>query len=419
MVTGAGSSFSLDTIGTSAQQARGGLAGVCRKSASRDVGDQPVIIAQLATSPFFGGPERQMIGLASALPLGIRTVFFLFRDKGKSTEFRSKLVESGLETHVLDCDTPRLGSMAKEVSSRLRGMAADLLCCHGYKADLVGLLAARRLGLPVISVSRGWTGETWKVRLYERLDRACLRRMDRVVCVSEGQAVKVRRAGVNPDRVMVIRNAIRPERFATPDPAARAELLGLFPVLPERIVGAAGRLSPEKGFEVLVEAAAITTGSHPGIGFALFGGGPLRGRLEQRIKKLGLADRFVLAGFRKDLDRLIPAWDLAVIPSYTEGLPNIALEAFAAVVPVVGTVVGGVPEVIEHGISGFLVPPGDPKALAGGILEALGSEDRRRSMGERGRHRIENHFTFAAQATQYRQLFQELGGRGRQLLGVS
>ena len=246
-------------------------------------------------------------------------------------------------------------------------MSADVLCPHGYKANVVGLLAARRLCLPVIAVSRGWTGETWKVRLYERLDRACLRRMDRVVCVSEGQAIKVRRAGVKPERVVVIRNAIRPERFAMPDPSARAELLGLFRKPPDRIVGAAGRLSPEKGFEVLVEAAAITTGSHPGIGFIHFGDGPLRERLQRRIDELGLGHRFLLAGFRNDLDRLIPAWDLAVIPSYTEGLPNIALEAFAAAVPVVGTAVGGVPEVIKHGQSGYLVSPGDPQALRGGF----------------------------------------------------
>ena len=81
----------------------------------------------------------------------------------------------------------------------------DVVCCHGYKADIVGLLAARRTGVPVIAMSHGWTAETWKVRAYEALDRACLRRMDRVVCVSAGQAEKVRRAGVRADRVTVIR----------------------------------------------------------------------------------------------------------------------------------------------------------------------------------------------------------------------
>jgi glycosyltransferase involved in cell wall biosynthesis len=377
------------------------------------------LIAHLASSAFFGGPERQMLDLAKALPADHHTVFLLFRDKGRSRDFQLRLEEKGLESYVLDHDTPRLPEMIGEVAARLRAMSAAVICPHGYKADIVGLLAARRVGIPAVAVSRGWTSDTWKLRIYEAIDRFYLRRMDRVVCVSEGQAVKVCRAGVRPEKVRVIRNAIRPERFAAGDLSARTDLLGLFPSPPERIVGAAGRISPEKGFDVLVEAAAIVCRSRPEIGFIHFGEGRLRKRLEQRTKELGLDDCFLLAGFRADLDRLIPVLDLVVIPSFTEGLPNVALEAFASATPVVGTAVGGVPEVIEHGISGFLVPPGDPQPLARSILEILSSEDRRRAMGERGRHRIQNDFTFAAQANQYRQLFQELSSPGRQPVGVS
>jgi len=370
-----------------------------------------MVIVQLASSTFFGGPERQMLGLALSLPATCRTVFVQFPDKGKSAAFRHHLEDQGVETIVLARDAPYVPAMVAELTQRLHELDASIVCCHGYKADLVGLLAARRARIPVISVSRGWTAETLRVRLYEVMDRRCLRRMDRAVCVSEGQALKVRRAGVAADRVIVIHNAIDVDRFARPDPSARAELMGLFHVPPERIVGAAGRISPEKGFEVLVDAAEIAARSAPGVGFIHFGAGQLRGRLEQRIKELGLADRFILAGFRKDLDRLIPAWDLAVIPSYTEGLPNIALEAFAAAVPVVGTAVGGVPEVIEDGRCGFLVPPGDPGALARSILEALGSEERRQAMGNHGRNRVREHFTFGVQVTRYQQLFEQLMGQ--------
>jgi glycosyltransferase involved in cell wall biosynthesis len=367
-----------------------------------------MLTVHLTASAFFGGPERQMLDLAKAMPADYRTAFLLFRERGGSLDFQQRLDESGFESHILDHDTPRLPGMIGEVATRLRGMSADVLCPHGYKAHIVGLLAARRAGIPVVAVCRGWTSDTWKLRVYEAIDRTCLRKMDRVVCVSEGQAVKIQVAGVRPERVRVIRNAIRPERFAAGDPSARANLIGLFDSPPVRIVGAAGRLSPEKGFDVLVEAAAIVRRSNPEIGYIHFGEGRLRERLERRIKQLGIDDRFLLTGFRTDLDRLIPALDLVVIPSFTEGLPNVALEAYASAVPVVGTAVGGVPEVIEHGVSGFLVPAGNPGALARGILEVLSSEDRRRSMGERGRYRIERHFTFAAQAAQYRQLFKEV-----------
>ncbi len=125
---------------------------------------------------------------------------------------------------------------------------------------------------------------------------------------------------------------------------------------------------------------------------------------------MGLSSSFALGGFRADLDRFLPFFDLLALPSYTEGMPNVVLEAFAAGVPVVSTAVGGAPEVVEEGVSGFLVPAGDPDALAGRIGDALQSEERLRDMGMQGRQRVHDHFTFAAQARQYRKLFKELRG---------
>jgi glycosyltransferase involved in cell wall biosynthesis len=370
-----------------------------------------MVVVQVASSPFFGGPERQMLELAVALPGSHRSVFVLFADRGKSEHFRRQLRDRGLEVLVLARDTPHLSAMVGELTRRLGELGADVLCCHGYKADLVGLLAARRAGVPVVAVSHGWTAATWKVRLYEALDRACLRRMDRVVCVSEGQVAKVRRADVRPDRLTVIRDAVRVGRFEHPDPADRGRLAGLFPHPPGRIVGSAGRLSPEKGFGVLVDAAASVSRSDPEVGFVHFGDGPLRKGLEQQIARLGLKDRFILAGFHDDLDRFLPHWDIAVLPSFTEGLPNVVLESYAAGVPVVATAVGGTPEVVEDGVDGYLVPPRDAAALARRILDMLTRGEERRLMGKRGRERIQARFTFHAQARHYENLFAALTGR--------
>lgn len=370
-----------------------------------------MVVVHLTTSPFFGGPERQMLGLALSLPAAYRSVFVLFPDKGKSEAFRRQLLGHGLETIVLVRDTPHIPAMVRDLAQRLRDLGAGVLCCHGYKADLVGLLAARRAGVPVISISHGWTAATLKVWFYEALDRLCLRWMDRVVCVSEGQAVKVHRAGARLDRVTVIRDAVRVERFDHSDPSDRSRLVVLFPHPPDRIVGSAGRLSPEKGFGVLVEAAAIVIRSDPGIGFVHFGDGPLREMLARRIAALGLEARFVLAGFRDDIDRYMLHWDLAVLPSFTEGLPNVVLEAYAAGVPVVATAVGGTPEAVADGVDGYLVPPGDPPALAGRILDVLRLGEARKAMGQRGRERIQAQFTFEVQALRYQELFDELTAR--------
>jgi glycosyltransferase involved in cell wall biosynthesis len=375
-----------------------------------------MLILQLTGSPFFGGPERLMLGLAQSLPELCHSAFALFADHGNSQAFLRELLDRGLEAITLTHDTPHLPAMVHGLARQLRERKPDVLCCHGYKANIVGLLAARWAGVPVIAMSHGWTAETRKVRIYEALDRASLRRMDHVVCVSEGQAENVRRAGVRPDRVTVIRNAVRAERFDHANPADRGMLEAMFPQAPERIVGSAGRLSPEKGFGVLVEAAAIVARSDPGAGFIHFGDGPLREAISRRIGELGLERRFILAGFRDDLDRFLPHWDLSVLPSFTEGLPTVVLESYAAGVPVVATAVGGTPEAVADGVDGYLVPPGDSSALARRILDVLESVDRRRHMGMLGRQRIRAEFTFESQALRFQGVCEELvnlrrGGR--------
>jgi glycosyltransferase involved in cell wall biosynthesis len=367
-----------------------------------------MLIVHLTASTFHGGPERQMLGLARNLAPDADSVFLSFAEGGRCRAFLAAARHQGFEAYGLENDTPRFGRAAREIADHLGRLRPDVLLCHGYKADLLGRKAARLTGVPVAAVSRGWTGETFWVRLYEAVDRFFLRWMDRVVCVSEAQADKVRRCGVRADRLRVIHNAIDPERFTDPDLRYEAKLRRFFRRPCSRIVGAAGRLSPEKGFNVLVAAAERVLQFDRSVGFLLFGEGPCREQLVKQIQAAGLAGSFVLSGFRNDLDRFLPFFDVLALPSFTEGLPNVVLEASAAGIPVVATAVGGTPEAVEDGVSGFLVPPGDPEALAERLLDAVASEERMRDMGLAGRQRVQERFTFAAQARQYRELIEEL-----------
>jgi len=367
-------------------------------------------LVHLTASTFFGGPERQMLGLALALPDAARTTFATFPEGGRGGAFLDEVRAHGFATAPLKNDFPKLAATVREITELLRATACDVLICHGYKAHLLGRLAAHRVGIPAIAVSRGWTGETRNVKLYEWIDRRHLRFMDHVVCVSEGQAEKVRRwCGVPVRRLSVIRNSARLGAFENADPGARARLLGFFPsgTAVSRIVLSAGRFSPEKGFGVLVEAAA-TICADPAAGVVMFGEGALRADLEQRIAELGLSGRVVLPGFRTDLDSLIGGADVVVLPSYTEGLPNVALEASAAGVPVVATAVGGTPEAVADGVSGFLVPPGQPAAIANKVVELLRDPALRARFGAAGRDRMHEQFTFQAQAAAYFKLLNTL-----------
>jgi glycosyltransferase involved in cell wall biosynthesis len=365
-------------------------------------------IVQLMASPFFGGPERQMLGLARALPPSYRTSFLSFSEGGRCRPLLGEVSRDGFEAVELKHNFPQIRRAANEVAHHLRRLRADVVCCSGYKPDLLGLLASRQAGVRAVSVSHGWTRATWKVRLYETADRLALRWMDAIVCVSEGQAVKVRRTGAPQERIHVIRNAVSLEKFGNPDLQYRQELQSFFPTPRHHIVCAAGRLSPEKGFARLVDAAALLVKTRPAIGFAIFGEGPLRGELTRQIADLNLLDHVVLPGFSSQIEAYLPHADVVALPSYTEGLPVIALEAMAARVPVVATAVGGVPEVVEDEVSGYLVPPGDAPALARRLSDVIRDDAGRRAMGQRGRQVVQERFTFAAQSVHYQKLFEEL-----------
>ncbi len=430
-------------------------------------------LVHLTASTFFGGPERQMLGLALALPESVRTTFATFPEGGCGGAFLNEVRTHGFATAPLKNDFPNVFASVREIAELLRATACDVLICHGYKAHILGRFAARRAHVPAVAVSRGWTGETRKVKLYEWLDRRHMGLMDHVVCVSEGQAEKVRRwCRVPASRLSVIRNSARLGAFENADPGARERLLAFFPGLtspPEgevggasppgggesfngrdggdtrrdatratvnaspppgtrsafrppppggrsegkrdavsRVVVGAGRFSPEKGFGVLIEAAHTICREDPTAGVVLFGEGPLRGELESRVAELGLAGRVVLPGFRADLDSLIGGADVVVLPSYTEGLPNVALEASAAGVPVVATAVGGTPEAVADGVNGFLVPSGSASALATKIGELLRDPLLRSRFGAAGRARMRDLFTFEAQAAAYLRLLHTL-----------
>jgi glycosyltransferase involved in cell wall biosynthesis len=367
------------------------------------------VVVHLTASRLFGGPERQMLGLGEALAPEYRSVFLSFWEEGHCLPFIEEAGRRGFEALAVRESRFRLRAVARELQHLLERYGAHLLCCHGYKADLLGLWAARRTGIPVLAVSRGWTWENWRVRLYEALDRRVLRFMDHVVCVSQGQRVKVLRGGVPAAKTSVIHNAVQVTK-EEPDPSYGVLLKRMFPPQTERVVCAAGRLSPEKGFDVLADAARLVLDSDATAGFVLFGDGGLRHALERKITGHGMNDRFVLAGFRADLRHFLPHVDMVVLPSFTEGLPNVALEACAAGKPVVATAVGGTPEVITDGHNGYLAPAGDAAGLARQILKLLHSPTARRVMGENGRTRVRADFSFAQQSRQYRELLQCLTG---------
>ena len=339
----------------------------------------------------------------------IEVLFASFAENGNAKPFLEEAENADFESYILQNDMPHLWKASKELARFFKDKKIDLALLHGHKARMVGWWSARKVGIPVIGVSRGWTTENWKIAVYTKIDKWIHRRMDHVVCVSQGQADKVIRYGTPKERVSVIRNSIRTERFDGPsDHVFRTRMENLFITPPKFILGDAGRLSPEKGFDILIDSVAKLIRSGFSVGLVIFGEGFLLEPLKKQAEELGIGEFVVFPGFTKELDRFMPFFDVFVQSSHTEGLPNVLLEAMAARTAVVATEVGGTNEVVVEGITGFMVPPNDSEKLADAIQKVLENDSLRKSMGNAGRERVQQYFTFESQAAAYWELFQKI-----------
>ncbi|KIX84467.1 glycosyltransferase [Thermus filiformis] len=166
-----------------------------------------------------------------------------------------------------------------------------------------------------------------------------------------------------------------------------------------------GRFAPQKNHRLLVEAFAQALARLPSMELWLVGEGPLRPQVEEQVQKAGLVEYVRFLGLRRDIPELLSQADALLLPSDWEGVPLVVLEAMAAGKPVVATKVGGVPELVEHGVTGFLVPPGDPGALAEAILRVASSGELRRQMGEAGWERVRERFDIRQTARAYGELY--------------
>ena len=280
-------------------------------------------------------------------------------DPRAARHFFGALRDEGVEGHQLVVPERAYKREIDEVRSIIERTAPDVVHTHGYRADVVHAVAARQVGVPLVTTLHGFTGGGIRNRAYEWLQVRSVRRHAGVVAVSTPMAELLSRRGI-PARVLhVIPNAWEARRPPQAKRAARA-VLGV----PQDAfhVGWVGRLSQEKGADVLLDALSRL---EPGIGASIVGDGPMRSSLEEQSRRLGLHGvRF--PGAVVEAGQLFPAFDAFVLSSRTEGTPIVLFEAMAASVPIVAASVGGVPDVISQA-SALLVPPEEPTALAAAI----------------------------------------------------
>ena len=278
------------------------------------------------------------------------------------------------ERHPLD---PRL---LRAVSRLIHRVTPDIVQTHNIKSHaLVAAARWRGVRVPWIAFHHGYTQTDLKMRVYNRLDRHWLRHADAVIAPCDAFIGELTACGVDWLRTTVLHNAVDP-RVALDRTAAR-QALG---VDGRYLIVSIGRLSREKGHDVLIDACArLDALLRERLTVIIVGAGPARARLEARARSGRVPVRF--EGFQPCVDQYYAAADLFVLPSRSEGSPNVLLEALAAGCPVIATRVGGVPEIVEHGVSASLVAPDRPVEIGDAIAHLLGDPAAAASIADGGR----------------------------------
>jgi glycosyltransferase involved in cell wall biosynthesis len=283
---------------------------------------------------------------------------------------------------------------------------------HDYKSNALGLLLRRFWPMRLVTTLHGWVKHTNRTPLYYRIDRFCLPRYERVVSVSPDLYEASREAGVPDERCVLIENGIDTDEYRRRAPASEAKAKQNVPA-GRLVVGAVGRLSEEKGFDLLIRAADRLL--REGFDFEVWivGTGDRRTALEKLIGELGLGDRVRLLGYRADTIDLYHAMDVFVLSSLREGLPNVVLEAMALEVPVLVTRVAGVPRLVREDVEGLLVEPGNEAELTSGLRRMLADAELRARLGVAARRTIEERYSFRVRMEKMRAVYDDLLSRPR------
>ena len=312
------------------------------------------------------------------------------RDKQPAPiEFVRACETAGLEVHVLRESFRFDLSVIPAIHKLISSYKPEIIQSHAVKSHFLVRLTKINRGLPWIAFHHGYTWTSPKARLYNYLDRWSLPAATKVVTVCRPFAHSLEKIGVRPERIMIQHNSVAP--FS---PSSDTDVLALRKILgtpiDTPIVLCVGRLSREKAQGDLIEAAALLRrkNNQRKIRFVIVGDGPDQQTLKSMAQSLLVDDWFVFTGYVADLRSYYTTANLVVLPSYTEGSPNVLLEAMAAGLPIVATAVGGVPEIVSDEKEALLVEKHNPVAIARAIERLLSDGLLQQQLSEAARQSV-------------------------------
>jgi glycosyltransferase involved in cell wall biosynthesis len=334
---------------------------------------QPAVdIVHLISSGGLYGAERVMLELAAYSKARGLSVHVLALDGRGIPDLRAACAAATLPFGSLDIAGNHAFALRREMRRKLEQLNPRVVHTHNYKPTLLLASMPRgRTGRCRVSTCHNWLSDTWRSRLWETLDKRVLRTFDQVVAVSADIRSQLEAAGVEADRVTMIRNGIDFSAVELDD-VARRDLrvsLGFVDRLP--LLVQIGRLDSYKGCDTLLQAVA-SLGETIGVQIAFVGDGPSRTSLEALARRLRLDSRVRFLGFRSDVAALLQAADGMVLASHREGSPMVVLEAMATQRPMILTTVGEIPSMFCGSNAAWLVPAKAAEPLARAVAELVG-----------------------------------------------
>ena len=304
------------------------------------------------------------------------------------------------------CHVPMKGELDVLFLSRLvRIISAeqpDIVHVHSRRgADLWGAAAAWRMGIPAIITRRVDNPENpFFARLKYRFYR-------RVVTISEEIRRILHSEGIPSEKIEVIPSAVDTQRFNTT--CDRDWFRSEFDLNPDhRTIGMLAQFIPRKGHRFLISAAPEILSRFPEARILLFGKGPLQNSIRKQCSRKQLGDKILFAGFRDDMERILPCLNVVVHPATLEGLGVSLLQAAAAGVPIVATRVGGIPEIVENGINGYLIEAGNIQAITNRVINLLEDPKKSKSFGSCGRKKVESQFSIDTMVKRYLSVYRKV-----------
>jgi glycosyltransferase involved in cell wall biosynthesis len=378
--------------------------------AERPQAHLPIRICHLAMGDGWAGAEVQLATLLAALSKmpDFEVSAILFNEGRLTGELRGL----GIRTEVI-CESRHNSILIiKQLMHYFQQHQFDILHTHKYKDNILGSLATSGKIRPRIRTIHGFPEpfggfQAVKIGAYQILDNWVNRLLvDQILAVSfDLRSHLIKHFGA--DKVTCIHNAIDIEQIRVTRGAEELRKeLGLDEN--EFLIGTMGRLMPVKGLESFLKAAHIIRRQKANVKFIIAGDGPLKDALQKQAREYGLGEVVLFLGHRNDSHNILELMDLFVLPSISEGIPMVLLEALALARPVIASRVGGIPEVIEHGVSGLLIAPGREDELAKTCIALMDDPDCARRLGAAGRQRVVEHFSASAMAKNVAEIYRSL-----------